>query len=90
MIKAEAKQQFNLKDYTKVEIIKKWSEKPNEFNKGDQFYCDQEMADYLSGNNPLQMNVIQILEVIPEVETPKEQEPTVEKTKKKKIDKKSK
>ena len=98
MVKAEVIDTFTLKDYAKLEIIKKRGSKPDEFTKGDVFICDDKMAKYLNGDNPLNKKVITVIEVIPakqpevkeekKVETePVKPKKTVE-TKKKKIDKK--
>jgi hypothetical protein len=91
MVKAEVTETFTLKDYNKVEVISKRSDKPHEFTKGDVFKCDDETADYLSGNNALKKNVIKVLEVIPKEEEKAEETEKPKKIaepKKKKIDKK--
>lgn len=102
MVKAEVIETFTFKDYAKLEIITKRGNKPNEFQKGDVFICDDETAKYLSGKNPLNKKVINVFEIIPEskIEYPKEGEkldvgvkitPVKQgKTKAKKIDKKAK
>lgn len=87
MVKVEALETFLFKDYNKVEIINKKGNKPNEFKAGDTFKCNEEIADYLSGNNPIKKSVIKIIEVIPEKKLT-EQTKDTEKPKKKKIDKK--
>lgn len=66
MVKVEAKETFNFGDYEKVEIVQKKGSKPSEFTKGDIFICDNKIAEYLDGNNPIKRSVINVLEVIPE------------------------
>lgn len=97
MVTVEALETFLFKDYDKVEIITKKTTKANEFAKGDRFKCDNDIAKYLCGENPLKRAVVQVIEVEPEkpkVEKAKPEEPktqeTTEKPKKKKIDKKTK
>lgn len=64
-VKVEATETFTFKDYDKVEIITKRGNKPNEFQRGDTFICDEETAMYLSGKNPLKKKVVDVLEIMP-------------------------
>ena len=65
MVKVEATETFTFKDYGKVQIVTKKGERPNEFQQGDTFVCDDETAEYLGGKNPLNKSVVKIVEVIP-------------------------
>lgn len=101
MVRVEATETFTLKDHAKVEIVTKKGSKPEEFKAGDTFICDDDMAKYLTGANPLKRSVVKVLEVIPakepekkepEVKEPETKEPekpkNIKKTNSKKIDKK--
>lgn len=68
MVKAEVTETFTFRDFDKVQIVQKKSTKKNEFQKGDIFICDNDIAKYLSGENALNKNVIKILEVTPHLE----------------------
>lgn len=67
MIKVKAIEKFTLKDFSKLRNIKrnKLDIKGTLFV-GDEFECDKEMADYLLGNNPLNKQVIELVEITPE------------------------
>ena len=86
MVKVEIIEQFALKDYNKVKIIKKQSSKVDLFLKGDIFECDDTMAEYLLGKNSQGLVVAKILEIIPN--KPKEKATDSEDKPKKKTDKK--
>ena len=70
MIKAEVIEEFTLKDFDKLKNLvraKKGTDEKGRLYVKDTFECDKEIADYLSGNNPLHKTVIKIIEIIPEV-----------------------
>ena len=70
MVKCEVKKGFDLKDFDKLENLVRAKGKPavnGHLNIGDTFECDEEMAKYLTGNNPIKQVVVDIIEVIPEV-----------------------
>ena len=85
MITVEATETFSYKDYDKVEILVKQAGKPNEFKAGDRFKCDEEIARYLGGENPIKRAVVKVIEVEPK-KTITEEKPAT--PKKKKITKK--
>lgn len=82
MIKCEVVEKFDLKAFKELRNIER-ENKEHESAKydgklfvNDKFECSQEMADYLTGNNPLRKAVVKIVEVQPE----KKEEPKAEKT----------
>ena len=67
MIKCEVLEKFNLKDYDKLENIKRGTsfDKYGELYPTDTFECSKDMADYLTGNNPINRAVVKVIEVEP-------------------------
>ena len=67
MIRCEVIENFTLRDYEKLKNIKRKSIdiKGNLFV-GDKFECDEQMCEYLMGNNKYNMSVVKIVEVKPE------------------------
>lgn len=67
MIKCKVIEKFSLKDFYKLKNIERVSlDTEGKLYVGDQFECDQKMADYLTGNNVLKKTVVKIVEVEPE------------------------
>ena len=67
MIKCEVIKQFNFARFDELENIKRKSvEIKGKLLVGDEFECSKEIADYLTGNNPLNEVVVQVVEVEPE------------------------
>lgn len=67
MIRCEVIENFNLKDYDKIKIVeRKGADIKGQLNKGDIFECDENMVDYLTGNNALNKTVVKVIEVKPE------------------------
>lgn len=88
MVRLRVQDKFTLKDYAKVYAIKKQSKQEDEFIEGDIIECDNNMAKYLDGDNPLNKSFVKIIEVIPdEVETKEEPVKKVAKKRNKKLDK---
>lgn len=70
MIKCEVIKEFTLKKFKELKNLKrKKIEKDGKLNTGDIFECTKEMAEYLTGNNPKNEQVVRIIEVIPEENT---------------------
>lgn len=70
MIKVEVIEKFSLKDFDKIQNVKRTSvDEKGKLFVGDTFECDEEMAKYLLGDNPLKRAVIKIIEVEPKEET---------------------
>lgn len=98
MIKCEAKEDFNLEKFNELENIKRKNSQKNTVGKlyiGDTFECTKEMADYLLGNNPLERQVVNLVEIKPEEKTEAEEKAEVDekdiiKPKRKKSNKKKK
>lgn len=96
MIKCEVIENFSLKEFDKLKIIeRKGKDTKGQLNKGDIFECDEEMAKYLTGENPLNKVVIKVIEVKTKIEKEEkleelkeEIEKHIEKPKKKKSSKK--
>lgn len=91
MIRCEVIEEFTLKEFDKLENIKRV--RINENGKlfvGDTFECDEEMADYLTGKNPLNKVVVNVIEVkeAKVVEENEQEETTEEKKTKKRATKK--
>lgn len=91
MVRLKTIEKFNLRDFDKLKDIKRVGK--DEYGKlfvGDTFECDEEMAKYLTGDNPLKKSVVELVEVIPnkvkeaEFEEVKEEKPKVKKTRSKK------
>lgn len=71
MIKCEVIKEFTLESFDKLVNLKRAN--INKKNKGylyveDTFECTKEMAEYLTGNNPVNETVVRVIEVIPEKE----------------------
>ena len=67
MIRCEVTRSFTLGKYKElINVVKVITRKENEFDKGDTFECDEEMAKYLTGNNANGDVVVRIIEVVPE------------------------
>lgn len=71
MVKVEVIEQFTLKEFKKIKDIKR-AIKEHEDTKydgklypRDTFKCDEEMAKYLTGANPLRKIVVKVIEVEP-------------------------
>lgn len=94
MIKCEVIENFTLEKFNELKNVKKVvNRKDNEFGVKDTFECEKEMADYLTGNNPLKKAVVKVVEVKPDKteEVTKKEEVKIEKpktNKKKKASKK--
>lgn len=66
MIIVEALETFWLQDFDKIIIEnRKCLDTKGQIYKGDTFIVDEDMVDYLSGNNKLKKKVIKIVEIIP-------------------------
>lgn len=76
MIKVEVLEDFNLKDFGKLKNLERKSGKGQDGKlfKRDTFECDEAMCEYLTGKNPINKAVVQVVEVIPEIK----KEPKVE------------
>lgn len=72
MIKCETIEKFNLRDFDKLENVKRvGKDEMGVLFVGDTFECDEGMAKYLTGNNPLNKTVVNVIEVNPPVEKKK-------------------
>lgn len=69
MIKVKVIEDFTLQGFDKLKnITRKQKEQEGKLFIGDIFECDEKMADYLTGNNPINRAVVKVIEVIPEKE----------------------
>lgn len=85
MVKCEVIGEFTLEKFDELKnIVRKGKEEKGRLFIGDTFECTEEMADYLTGNNPLNKVVVKVIEVIPEEkkEETKEEKPKKRTTKK--------
>ena len=66
MIKVEVIEKFSLKDFDKIQNIKRVAvDEKGKLFVGDTFECSEEMAKYLLGDNPLKRTVVKVIEVEP-------------------------
>ena len=77
MVRLETIEEFTLQDFGKLkDIVRKGKDTEGRLFVGDTFVCDENMQDYLLGNNALNKTVAKVIEVIPEKkEEPKEEKP---------------
>lgn len=82
MIKVEVLEEFTLQKFNQLKnIVRKGKEEKGRLFKGDTFECNEDMTDYLAGNNPVHRAVVKVIEVIPEKAVKKvETEKAVKKT----------
>lgn len=67
MIKVEVTKEFTLKDFDKLKnIVRKTVNEKGKLFVGDEFECDNEMFEYLTGKNPNEDVVVKLIEIIPE------------------------
>ena len=79
MVKVKVIEKFTLQNFKELQNVSKVAQrKENEFNIGDTFECDEKMVDYLTGNNPLKKQVVEIIEVKPKEEKEEFEEEAVE------------
>lgn len=99
MIKCVVTEDFSLREFAKLtNIVRKARNVEGKLFVGDTFECDEEMAEYLTGKNPLNKVVVNVIEVKEakvveeeveqEVEEETEQEETAEVEEPKKTTKK--
>lgn len=75
MIKVEVSKEFTLERFKELKNIKRKSiNQEGRLFVGDTFECDEEMYNYLTGNNAKKETVIKLLEVDPEKESKIEEE----------------
>jgi len=68
MIRVEVIEQFTLKDFYKLNNIKRKSiDVKGTLFIGDTFECDEDMVKYLTGNNEQGKTVVKVIEVKPEI-----------------------
>ena len=68
MIKVECIKDFTLKDFNKLENIKRKSiANVGHLYVGDTFECDENMVKYLTGDNKDKEIVVKVIEVEPEL-----------------------
>ena len=81
MIKCKALEPFTLKRFGELKNIKRIGvNTPGQINAGDEFECEKDLADYLTGGNAYQKAFVEIIEVIPEKEEIKPKKTTKKKT----------
>lgn len=91
MIKCVVTEDFSLREFAKLtNIVRKARNVEGKLFVGDTFECDEEMAEYLTGKNPLNKVVVNVIEVkeAKVVEEEVEQEETAEVEEPKKTTKK--
>lgn len=94
MIKCVVTEDFNLREFAKLKnIVRKARNVEGKLFVGDTFECDEEMAEYLTGKNPLNKVVVNVIEIKEAKVVEEKEEETTEveepkKTTKKKTSKK--
>lgn len=89
MIKVMVIKEFTFAKYNEIKnLVSKDKVEDKRLFVGDMFECDKATCDYLSGNNPANVQVVEIIEVIPEQVESKPIEPIIEKKEIKKPSKK--
>lgn len=86
MIKLEAVKEFSLQRFDELKNIKrKGKEEKGKIFLGDTFECEEDLANYLTGNNEKKYVVAKVIEVLPEEnildkieEVPVEEKPVLE------------
>lgn len=64
MIKCEVIEDFSLREFAKLtNIVRKARNVQGKLFVGDTFECTENMADYLTGNNPLNKAVVKVIEI---------------------------
>jgi len=64
MVKCEVIEDFTLGKYNELKNITRRNKlKDGKLYVGDTFECEQEMAKYLTGDNPLKKAVVKVIEV---------------------------
>lgn len=67
MVKVEVIEEFTLGEFSKLKNIKRARQEENgRLFVGDVFECDEQMQDYLLGDNAYKKKFIKVIEVIPE------------------------
>ena len=69
MIKVEVIENFSLKKFDELKNVQRKNKEHNDKGylfTGDTFECGEEMAKYLTGDNPLKKRVVNIIEIVPE------------------------
>lgn len=86
MIKCEVIKRFSLEKFNELQNLVRATSRKDEGRLfvGDVFECDEEMSDYLTGNNIKKDVVVKILQVIPEKKIEIKEEREIKKTSKKK------
>ena len=91
MFKVEVLENFTLARFDELKNIQRKSrEEKGRLFTGDIFECNQELADYLLGDNKINRAVVRVIEIIPEKKIQKVADEEVKKeTKKPKTTKKT-
>lgn len=85
MIRVKVIEEFTLNDYNKLQNIKRAkNDVAGRLFVNDEFECDNEMAEYLTGKNALNKKVVDIIEVKIDKKETVEKKETKKDTKKKK------
>ena len=67
MVKVEVIEEFTLKKFEELKNIERVNKKEDgRLFVGDTFKCNNDMTDYLTGNNPINRAVVKVVEVFPE------------------------
>lgn len=78
MNRVEVIEEFTLKEFKKIKNLVRFNPDKNEDGRlyiKDTFECDDKMKDYLTGNNPLNKKVIEVIKTTSDSKAEKEEKP---------------
>lgn len=88
MIKVEVIEEFTLGKFDELKNIQRKNKNTEgRLYVGDIFECNQDMADYLTGENKLNRAFVKVIEVIPEEKLKKTEKKTILEEEPKKVEK---
>lgn len=69
MVKVEVTEDFTLGRFNELKnIVRKSQDKPGKLFKGDVFECEEDLVNYLSGDNALKKSFVKVVEILPKAE----------------------
>ena len=90
MVKCKVIEEFTLEKFDELKnIVRKSKEEKGRLFVGDIFECNEDMAKYLTGDNPINKVVVKVIEIIPGEEIQKAIKKAVEETTEKRTTKKT-
>ena len=85
MVKVQVTEEFTLAKFNELYNLERAGHGTyGKLNVGDKFECTKEMAEYLTGKNPINRAVVKVIEIIPETKPTETTKPTFKAKNKKK------